>query len=404
MATTRSQAARDAAASITTERESSTSVASDVQTDNMIAFLQQIVSHHIEERRARENEKEEQEEREREKEKRDEERFEDLKKTVREYIRTDSASGNVTIKKLPEEDKSTYSNNTTVENSSVENGTSEKFTENCNESSVTVTTKRRYVYSENGHQVNEEDEECNDGERQQEGTEKREEEGSNMSHQKEGADELEHHTEETEQLREEQERGERESAVQEEESHKEAESQKKEELQKEAEQQKRGNRLKKLATESDAQPKEQMWGTLACDYVVRTLTTMEVKQHVEMRAPTTPPDALDVALHLDVICLSTQTQMQAQRQVLEEMMPQREGQATGITSGITVAVDACLKGCSATQHSRSTCGVAVDACLKGGGATQYSCSTCDVAVDACLKGGGGNPARRCTRNACRGRS
>ena len=76
----------------------------------------------------------------------------DLKKTVREYIRTDSASGNVTIKKLPEEDKSTYSNNTTVENSSVENRTSEKFTENCNDSSeVTVTTKRRYVYSENGH-------------------------------------------------------------------------------------------------------------------------------------------------------------------------------------------------------------------------------------------------------------
>ena len=153
MATTLLQAARDAAAEITTERESSTSVASDVQTDNMMDFLQQIVSHQIEERRARANEKEEQEEREREKEKREEERFEDLKKTVREYIRTDSSSGNVTIKTLPEEDKSTYSNNTTVENSSVENGTSEKFTENCNDSSeVTVTTKRRYVYSENGHQ------------------------------------------------------------------------------------------------------------------------------------------------------------------------------------------------------------------------------------------------------------
>ena len=62
MATTRSQAARDAAAEITTERESSTSVASDAQIDNMMAFLQQIVSHQIEERRARENEKEEQEE------------------------------------------------------------------------------------------------------------------------------------------------------------------------------------------------------------------------------------------------------------------------------------------------------------------------------------------------------
>ena len=115
MATTRSQAARDAAAEITTERESSTSVASDIQTDNMMAFLQQI-SHQIEERRARENEKEEQEEREREKEKRDEERFEDLKKTE-SFYRTDSASCNVTIKKLPEEDKSTYSNNTAVVNS-----------------------------------------------------------------------------------------------------------------------------------------------------------------------------------------------------------------------------------------------------------------------------------------------
>ena len=382
MATTRSQAARDAAAEITTERESSTSVASDVQTDNMMAFLQQIVSHQIEERRARKNEKEEQEEREREKEKRDEERFEENSQRVYQDRLGLWQCDNIT--KLPEEDKSTYSNNTTIENSSVENGTSEKFTENCNESSeVTVTTKRRYMYSENGHQGSEEDEECNDGERQQEGTEKREEEGSNMSHEKEGADELEHHTEETEQLREEQERGERESAVQEEESHKEAESQKKEELQKEAERQKRGNRLKKLATESDAQPKEQMWGTLACDYVVRTLTTMEVKQHVEMRAPTTPHDALDVALHLHVICLSTQTQMQAQRQVLEEMMTQMEGQGTGITSGVTVVVNACLKGGGATQHSRSTC---------------------DVAVDACLKGGGGKPARRCTRNAGRGRS
>ena len=226
---------------------------------------------------------------------------------------------------------------------------------------------------------------------------------------------------------EDQERGEGESAVQEEESHNEVEAQKKEKLQKEAERQKRRNRLKKLATESDAQPKEQMWGTLACDYVGRTLTltTIDVKQHVEMRAPTTPPDALDVAFHLDVICLSTQTPMQAQRQVLEEMMPQREGQGTGITSGITGAMDACLKGGGATQHSRSTCGVAVDACLKCGGATQYSRSPCDVAVDACLKGGGatqhsrstsgvavvgclkgggGNPARRFTRNAGRGRS
>ena len=71
MATTRSQAARDAAAEITTERESNTSVASDVQTENMMAFLQQIVSHQTEERRARENDKKEQGEREREKERRE---------------------------------------------------------------------------------------------------------------------------------------------------------------------------------------------------------------------------------------------------------------------------------------------------------------------------------------------
>ena len=82
MATTKSQAARDAAAKITTERESSTSVASDVQIDNMVAFLQHIVSHQIEERRAREIEKEEQEKREREKEKRDEERFEESSQRV----------------------------------------------------------------------------------------------------------------------------------------------------------------------------------------------------------------------------------------------------------------------------------------------------------------------------------
>ena len=48
----------------------------------MIVFLQQIVSHQTEERRARENDKEEQGEREREKERREEERFQDLKETV----------------------------------------------------------------------------------------------------------------------------------------------------------------------------------------------------------------------------------------------------------------------------------------------------------------------------------
>ena len=59
---------------------------------------------------------------------------------------------------------------------------------------------------------------------------------------------------------------ERESVVQEE------ESQQEEELQKESERQESGNRLKKLATEQDAQSKKQMWRTVACDYVVRALT------------------------------------------------------------------------------------------------------------------------------------
>ena len=65
MATTRSQAAREAAPETTTERES---VASDVQTNNMMAFLQQT-----EERRARENDKEKREERERERQKSEQE-------------------------------------------------------------------------------------------------------------------------------------------------------------------------------------------------------------------------------------------------------------------------------------------------------------------------------------------
>ena len=86
MATTRSQAARDAAAEITTDREPSTSVASDVQTENMMAFLQQTVSHQTEERRAREIDKEEQGKREREKESSEEERFQDLKDTIGEKL------------------------------------------------------------------------------------------------------------------------------------------------------------------------------------------------------------------------------------------------------------------------------------------------------------------------------
>ena len=55
---------------------------------------------------------------------------------------------------------------------------------------------------------------------------------------------------------------------------------------------------------------EQMCGTLACHYIVRALTNMEVNQHVKMMARTTLLEALDIALHL---IISIQTQMQAQR-------------------------------------------------------------------------------------------
>ena len=54
MATTRSQAARDAAPETTTEHDSSTSVASDIQTHKIMALLQQIVANQIKEKRARE--------------------------------------------------------------------------------------------------------------------------------------------------------------------------------------------------------------------------------------------------------------------------------------------------------------------------------------------------------------
>ena len=60
---------------------------------------------------------------------------------------------------------------------------------------------------------------------------------------------------------------------------------------------------------------EQTWGTLACDYFVRALTNIEVKQQVNIRAPTTLPDALDVALHLRAICLSTQAQRHYMRAI-----------------------------------------------------------------------------------------
>ena len=55
-------------------------------TDDIMALLQQIVSHQIEERRARENDKEEKEERERDKLKREEERFKFLKQLFGEKL------------------------------------------------------------------------------------------------------------------------------------------------------------------------------------------------------------------------------------------------------------------------------------------------------------------------------
>ena len=80
MATTRSQAARDAVPETTTERKRRE------KTDTIMALLQQIVLHQTEERRARENDKEKREERERERQKREQERFEVLKETVGEKL------------------------------------------------------------------------------------------------------------------------------------------------------------------------------------------------------------------------------------------------------------------------------------------------------------------------------
>ena len=161
MATTISQTARDAVPETTMERES---VASGVHTDDIMALLQQIVSHQIEERRARENDKEEKEERERDKVKREEERFEVLKELFGEKLVQFSCR----IDEVKEE---------------------------------------------------------NDGGQQQEGNEERKEEGGDMGPEKDGSEELENCTEETDQLREERER-----AVQDQKSQ-EAESQKEEERQ-----------------------------------------------------------------------------------------------------------------------------------------------------------------------------
>ena len=133
MATTISQAARDASP----KRESSTSVASEIQTHKIMALLQQIVANQIKEKRARENDKEKREERERERQKREQERFEVLKETVGEKL---------------------------------------------------------VQFSGRIDEVKEE----NDGGQQQEGNEGREEEGGGMSHEKEGAEESAHLPEERE--------------------------------------------------------------------------------------------------------------------------------------------------------------------------------------------------------------
>ena len=140
MATTRSQAARDAAPETTTERES---VASETRTDKLMALLQQIVANQIKEKRARENYQEKRQERERERQKRERERFEVWKETVGEKL---------------------------------------------------VQFSRRI------DEVKEE----NDGGQQQEGNEEREEEGGEMRHEKEGAEETDHLQEERERAEQEQ--------------------------------------------------------------------------------------------------------------------------------------------------------------------------------------------------------
>ena len=82
MATTISQAARDAAPETTTEHDPSTSVASDIQAHKIMALVQQIVAIQIKEKRARENYQEKRQEGERERQKREQERFEVWKETV----------------------------------------------------------------------------------------------------------------------------------------------------------------------------------------------------------------------------------------------------------------------------------------------------------------------------------
>ena len=126
-------------------------MASETRTDKIMALLQQIVAHQIEEKRARESYQEKRQEKEQERQKREEERFEVLKETVGEKL-------------------------------------------------VQFSCKIDEV------------KEDNDGGHHQEGNEEREEEGGEMSHEKEGAEETDH-------LREECER-----AVQGQKSHQEAES------------------------------------------------------------------------------------------------------------------------------------------------------------------------------------
>ena len=151
MATTISQAARDAAP----EPESSTSVASEIQTHKIMALLQQIVANQIKEKRARDNDKEKRGERERERQKREQERFEVLKETVGEKLAQFSGR----IDEVKEE---------------------------------------------------------NDGGQQQEGNEEREEEGGELSHEKEGAEESAHLPEECERAVQEQKSQEAESQNEEE--------------------------------------------------------------------------------------------------------------------------------------------------------------------------------------------
>ena len=401
MATTRSQAARDAAPETSMEGES-------VQTDNMMAFLQQIVSHQTEERRARENDKEEQEERERdkeererEKEMREEERFEVLKETVGEKLvqfscRIDEVNEEMGRQKITiMQHDHTLSNlqqqfDQLLQKRSVYQQSGERIDMGCpsrpfmdappgDAMTSSLSPQAPPFVSSSAHSVNRvpvQRPTLYDGKTPWDAYRIQYE----MTAEINGWDESEKARFLVTSLTGAAMGVLQTLPVEDHNSYQRLEKalnarfrdNKKGEMAKVALQDRaRRNKetLPELAGKIDAHVRkaypsgnEQMWGTLACDYFVRALTNMEVKHQVKMRAPTTLLDALDVALHLEAICISTQTQMQAQRhsmraittstndnsksssppsnandpmvamlkKVLEEMMNQKEGQGTNI--------------------------------------------------------------------------